>query len=121
MGCSFPKETNTTVQEPFEQEINSIKLRLLIDGFIRSKIHKKECPQSIIDLCEKYYPKQLYVMIINERNLKLTLCDISRNDTKLTSNNIIKLNDDDDDKRDDESGDIPRLFHSFVIYNAENL
>ena len=107
MGCTSSQGTNPIIKRPYEYELVSDKLQLLIDGFIRSKIKKnRQFPQSIIGLCQKYYPKKLYFMILNKNkdtNLKLTLCDASRNDTKLTSNNIIDLNHDDDNKNNNNN------------------
>ena len=99
------QETKTEIVEEFKKpnETSLRILKLIIDGYVRLELKPKLkenemdyiVPYVINELFLKYYPKQLYMMILSTDwfgSLDITLCDTSRIDTKLTLNKIKCIN-----------------------------
>eukprot|EP01084_Bolivina_argentea_P098764 177518_1 len=88
------------IKQPKQQDISSHALELLITAYIRINMNENkrksdenhEIPKDILILFIKYYPSQLYMIILNQINLKLTLCDISKNNVAISSNNVVEYN-----------------------------
>ena len=93
-------QQKTVIRTPAKSEISTHLLCILIFGYVRSIVDpnsKLELPNDIEILFVNYYPKQLYFMLLNNKTLQVTFCNTERNDTKLTLNKGIILNDDYED------------------------
>ena len=94
------------LRRPVEHEISTKILKTLIGGFIRLLCTKKGdiVPDDLYILFQRFYPKALYLIIFNKKELNLTFCDTSKNDVKITFSNLTVL--DDDGKHDNTNYDI---------------
>eukprot|EP01084_Bolivina_argentea_P153074 266915_1 len=79
-----------------KHEISCNLLKILIAGYCRTIQRElkndgndKIIPNSILLLFSQYYPTELYMMILNQKTLKLTLCHTSQNFVKQISSNVL--------------------------------
>ena len=73
---------------------------LLIDGYINTITQRKdaEIDLNIICMIKDYYQQNLFALILDKEKLTLSLCDTTKDNTILTSNSIIKLNNSETEK-----------------------
>eukprot|EP01084_Bolivina_argentea_P054495 99934_1 len=84
---------NNPYVQPSVHDLSTKALKLLICGYIDKSMNKSEQNNAdIINLCMQYYDRPLYIIILNNEELKLSLLDIATKDWKLTSNNVNIIN-----------------------------
>ena len=99
----------------------------LITGYLRLIVKigiKDEIPNSIIKMFVDFYGIKLYLMILNNKTLEITLCDMTStiNDTiKFTSNKGIRLteNDNDNDYGDSDFGGLFKVGITNITNNEK--
>eukprot|EP01084_Bolivina_argentea_P008182 15297_1 len=84
-----------SIKEPSLPDISRKALELLIDGFIRSLNITKTLYIDVLELCCKYYDKPFHIVILDNRELNVSILNVGTNDTSITSKKVIYLNNND--------------------------